>query len=298
MSKYLTPETIARLGNVQVVARMVVEGVMSGFHKSPHFGFNVEFAEHRAYRAGDELRHVDWKYFAKTDEYFVKQFEESTSLQAFLLLDRSRSMDFGAGPLKKLDLARYLAAALTYLMLHQQDKVGLATFSEDLDTLVPPSSSPSQLHRVLSALEADPAEDRTDLARVMQSLASRLKKRHLVVVLSDLLDDPENLMKGIRSLRHQRHDVVLFQTLAPEELDFPYEGVVEFEGLEDADKLELDTTLLRQSYLAAFSEFRQRVVAEARALEVDTELFRTDQSLEEPLGRYLTRRVRGRAGRR
>jgi uncharacterized protein (DUF58 family) len=294
MSKYLTPETIARLGNLQVVARMVVEGVMSGFHKSPHFGFNVEYAEHRAYRAGDELRHVDWKYFAKTDEYFVKQFEESTSLRSFVLLDRSRSMDFGGGPLTKLDLGRYLAASLSYLMIHQQDKVGLATFSEDLDTIVPPNSNPSQLHRILATLEADPGEDRTDLGRVMRNLAARLKRRHLIVVISDLLDEPENMLAGVCALRHQRHDVVLFQTLAPEELDFPYDGVVEFEGLEEQKKLELDTSLLRAQYLDAFQEFRDTVISGARSLRVDTELFRTDQSLEEGLGRYLTRRVRGR----
>lgn len=297
MTQYLTPETIARLGNLQVVARMVVDGVMSGHHRSPHFGFNIEFAEHRPYLPGDELRHIDWKYYAKTDEYFVKQYEESTSLRGFLLLDRSRSMDFGAGPLRKLEYARYLTAALAYLMIHQQDQVGLATFSEHLDPdYVAPSASPAHLHRLLERLQADPAEDRTDVGAVMKELATRLKRRHLVLVVSDLLDEPAQILDGVRALRHHRHDVVLLQVLSPEELDFPYEGMIRFEDLEVADSaLTLDTSSLRQRYLAAMDEHRQRLVAGARSMKVDTELFRTDRSLEEGLGRYLSRRLRGRS---
>lgn len=295
MKQYLTPQAIARIGSLQVVARMVVEGALSGHHKSPFFGFNIEFAEHRPYLPGDELRHVDWKYFAKTDEYFVKQYEESTSLKAFLLLDRSRSMRFGGGALDKLEYARYLTAALAYLMIHQQDHVGLATFSTGLETLVAPRAHPQHLHRLLEGLEADDGPDQTDMFAVFRELAKFLKRRHLVVVVSDFLDDMDRLLDGVRFLKGLDHEVVLLQVLSPEELDFPYEGLVEFTDLETPDdRLILDTSTLRARYQEEIERFRRELTERARSMRVDLECFRTDEAMEERLGTFLQRRARGR----
>lgn len=293
MSEYLTPETIARLGNLQVVARMVVSGVLSGHHRSPHYGFNIEFAEHRAYMPGDEIRHIDWNYYGKTDEYFVKQFEETASLTAMLVLDRSRSMDFGAGPLSKLDYARHLTASLTYLLLHQQDRVGLATFTTGLEGVTPPSASPAQLHRVLAQLVPGGEKPETAIRTSLEALASQLKRRHLVVLVSDMLEDPDQILAGVRALRYRRHDVLLFPVLSAEELDFPYEGMVRFRDLEEAAaKVTVDTSSLRERYRQVMEEHLAALTLGARELGADLEIFRTDRALEEGLGRYLSRRAR------
>ncbi len=290
---YLSPATIARIGNLQVVARMVVEGALSGQHKSPSHGFNVEFAQHRPYQPGDELRHVDWKYFAKTDEYFVKQFEESTSLRAWVLLDTSKSMAFGEGPLTKLEYARYLAAALGYVMIHQHDHVGLATFADQLQAVIPPRAHPSQLHRLLEAIGAPPGREKTDMFSVFRALAGHLKRRHLVAVVSDLLDDPENLLRGIRYLKGLGHEVMLLHVLAPEELEFGYEGMVEFEDLENpGSRLTVDTSSLASRYREEVALYLKTLHEGARAMRVDVELFRIDQPMEEGLGRFLARRSR------
>ena len=293
MSDYLTPETIARLGNLQVVARMVVHGVLSGHHRSPQYGFNIEFAEHRAYQPGDEIRHIDWSYYGKTDEYFVKQFEETASLSAMLVLDRSHSMDFGAGPLSKLDYAKHLVASLTYLLLHQQDRVGLATFTVGLESVTPPSASPAQLHRVLAQLEAGGEKPETAIRDSLTALAGQLKRRHLVVLVSDMLEDPAEILAGVKALRHRRHDVLLLPVLSQEELDFPYEGMVRFRDLEEEGaKVTVDTSSLRERYRQVLGEHLDALTTGVRELGCDLEIFRTDQALEEGLGRYLSRRAR------
>ncbi len=298
MGKFLTPETIARLGNLQLVARMVVSGVLSGHHKSPHFGFNIEFAEHRSYQPGDEPRHIDWNYFAKTDQYFVKQFEESTSLRGFLLLDRSRSMSFGKGPLSKLEYARHLIAAIAYMLLHQQDRVGLGSFTDRMEAMVEPSSNPVHLHRILDSLAEASEHDETAIAAVLGDLAGRLKQPNLVVIVSDFLDEPEEILAGVRALRHRRHDVVLLPVLSPEEIDFNYDGMVRFEDLEDASgHMTVDTSALKERYKEAFENHLNTLTNGVRELGGDLEVFRTDEAMEEGLGRYLSRRARG-GGRR
>lgn len=294
MSAYLSPAEIAKLANLELVARMVVAGSRTGHHKSPGHGFNVEFTEHRPYLPGDELRHIDWKHFAKTDEFFVKQYEESTSLACLVALDHSRSMAFGGGPLGKLAYSRYLAAALAYVLVHQQDAVGLALFSDALDTVVEPRSNPAHLHRILATVEADPGAERTDFPRVLEGLATQLKRRHLVILVSDFLGDPAQILHGVRQLRFLRHEVLLLQVLSPEELDFPYEGLVCFDDLEaPGERLTLDTSSLRVRYQEEFQRFREELIQGARAMKVDIELFRTDRPMEEGLARFLWGRTRG-----
>jgi len=292
--RYLTPAAIARLGNLQLVARLVVEGATSGQHKSPYYGFNVEFSEHRRYNPGDELRHIDWKLFAKSDRYYVKLYEENTALRCYLLLDASASMAFGSGPLTKLEYGKCLAASLAYLLFHQKDSVGMATFGETLHELVPPSSKASHMHRMVEILERSAGTGRTALFDVLRELTSTLKRRALVVVIPDFFADPAGVLTAVRHLRFLKHEVILLRVLAPEEVDFPYEEYSRFVDLEDGDDLLVDPRALAAEYRTRMAEhlrvFRQQLHYE----RVDTETFRTDVALEETLARFLSRRARRR----
>ncbi len=205
--KYLNAETIATLSNMQLRARMVVEGFIVGLHKSPYHGFSVEFAEHRAYGPGDDLRYLDWRLYGKTDRFYVKQFEEETNLKAHLMLDVSRSMTYGSGEISKLQYGSYLAAALTYLLLRQQDAVGLTLFSEEIQTHVRPSSRPSMLNNLLGMLENVEPAGETMLGSCLHRLAERIHRRGLVILISDLLDEVDPILNGFKHFRHDRHEV-------------------------------------------------------------------------------------------
>lgn len=294
MRKYLDPTTIARIGNLQLVARMVVEGAISGQHKSPWYGFNVEFSDHRQYMPGDELRHIDWKLFAKSDRHYVKQYEESTNLKAYLLLDRSASMAFGGGAMSKLFYGKCLVAALSYLMLHQQDSVGVATFSAELGRLVPPRSNPSHLHRILEAIDELQGEGETSLFAVAERFAQQVRRRACVILISDFLDDPEETLRGVRFLRYLKHEVILLHVIAPEEEDFPYQRVTRFVDLEDGSELVIDPKLLAQAYRERVRDFTDHLARESRHHKLDYVRMRTDRPLEEALAEFLGSRARRR----
>ena len=295
MKRYLSPSVIAQIGRLDLVARMVVEGTLAGEHKSRYHGFNIEFAEHRQYFPGDELRHIDWKLYAKSDRYYVKQYEENTSLRAHILLDCSNSMAYpedAAGGMSKLMYARYLAASLAYLALHQRDSVGVVTFSDRVRKLVPPRSNPAHLQRVLAAMDADEPADRTDFFRIFQEFAGHVKRRGLVIDLSDLFDDPERLMQGVKYLKFLKHEVILMHILTPQELDFPFEDFTNFIDLEDGSSLHVDPHIVRERYRHAMDAYVRRIGQEARFHHVDYALFRTDQPFEKSLARFLSLRAR------
>ncbi len=211
--KYLQPETVALLNSMSLRAKLVVEGYIIGQHRSPYHGFSVEFAEHRAYGSGDEIRHIDWKLFGKTDRLYVKRYEEETNLRAHIVLDTSRSMLYNSGKVSKLVYANSLAASLSYLMINQQDAVGLVQFSQKIDTFIPPKSRPSHLSLVLAQLDDQEAGKDTKVGLVLHELAERIKKRGLIVLISDLLDDPKNIMNGLKHFRHQNQEVIVFHVL-------------------------------------------------------------------------------------
>jgi len=211
--KYLQPETVALLNSMSLRAKLVVEGYIIGQHRSPYHGFSVEFAEHRAYGAGDEIRHIDWKLFGKTDRLYVKRYEEETNLRAHIVLDTSRSMLYNSGKVSKLVYANSLAASLSYLMINQQDAVGLVQFSQKIDTFIPPKSRPSHLSLVLAQLDDQEAGKDTKVGLVLHELAERIKKRGLVILISDLLDNPKNIMNGLKHFRHQNQEVIVFHVL-------------------------------------------------------------------------------------
>src|SRR5690348_14520334 len=215
--KYLNPETLAKLQGLELRARLIVEGYVSGVHRSPYHGFSIEFAEHREYVPGDDLRYVDWKVFGKTDKVYLKQYEEETNLVSYLLLDTSESMRYRSdgAALSKLQYAQCIAGALSYLILQQQDSVGLATFDNEIRALVRASSNPSHLKSLVHVMEQSPAERKTSTGPIFHDLAERLKKRGIVIVLSDLFDDVPSMLAGLKHFRHRRHEVILFHVLDP-----------------------------------------------------------------------------------
>lgn len=288
----LDPEMLARLRRFPLRARRAVEGHASGRHRSPFHGFSVEFADHRNYAPGDDLRYLDWKAFGRTDKYYLKRFEEETNLVCYLLLDASGSMGYRSqwAPASKLDYARRAAAALAYLVLHRQDGVGLAVFDDEVRTLVRAAGNPSHLNVVLGAMELDASGRKSAIGPVLNELAERLKRRGIAVLLSDLLDDVAAVAAGLKRLRHRRHEVVVMHVLDPAEIDFPFDGPTLFHALEDSGAVSADPSAVRAAYLAEFERRRRRIQSVCRAAEIDYVEMRTDRSLETTLSEYLASR--------
>jgi uncharacterized protein (DUF58 family) len=293
-SPLLDPHTIARLHGLELRARRVVEGYVAGLHRSPYHGFSNEFAEHREYAPGDDLRYVDWKVFGKTDKVYLKQFEVETNLICYLLLDTSESMQYqGPGaPLSKLAYAQCAAAALAYLVLHHRDSVGLVTFDQEVRQLIRPSSNPTQLKQLLSVMEHSTAARKTRTGPIFHDLAERLGRRGIVVVLSDLFDDVEAMLAGLKHLRHRRHDVIVLHILDPAEIDFPFQQITMFKGLEALGEVITEPRSLRAAYQQEVSAFLKRVKTGCRAQQIDYLTIRTDQPLDGVLTAFLSARKR------
>ena len=290
--QYLNPQVLARLEGLELRARLIVEGYVSGVHRSPYHGFSIEFAEHREYAPGDDLRYLDWKVFGRTDKFYLKQFEEETNLVCSLLLDTSESMRYQSAKaaMSKLEYAQCAGAALAYLVLQQQDSVGLVTFDREVRALVRPSSNPSHLKQILQVIEESVPERKTATGPIFHDLAERLKKRGIVVILSDLFDDVESMMAGLKHFRHRRHEVILMHVLDPAELEFPFGDVTLFRGLEQWPDVVVEPRALRQAYLREFEDFLRRVKKGCRVHRIDYVPMRTDQSLEVVLSNYLASR--------
>ncbi len=283
---------LARLQTLPLRARGIVEGYVSGVHRSPFHGFSIEFAEHREYAPGDDLRYLDWKVFGRTDKYYLKQFEEETNLVCHLLLDASESMRYqsDAAPMSKLEYAQRAVAALAYLVLHQQDSVGLVAFDSEIRSFVRASSNPSHLKEILHVMEGVAAERKTATGPIFHDLAERLKKRGIVIVLSDLFDDVDSMMTGLKHLRHRRHEVIVMHVLDPAEVDFPFDEITLFRGLERKPDVLAEPRALRKAYLAEFGRYLHKLKAGCRAQAIDYVLMRTDKSLEVALSSYLASR--------
>src|SRR5437588_915117 len=250
------PTSLSKYGRLALVARNLVEGFLTGVHKSPYKGFSVEFAEHRQYYPGDEIRHIDWRAYGKTDRYYIKEYEEETNLRAHLLVDASGSMGYrGAGP-SKFEYAQYVAASLAYLMLHQLDAVGLVTHDTRLRQRIPPKASSKHLLHLLRTLEATQPGGETSMAPLWHELAPQFKRRGMLIILSDCFEQIGPLMHALRHFRHYRHEVLLFHILAPEEIEFPFKKWTQFRSLEAAGhQLLVDPQRLRKEYLENFRTF-------------------------------------------
>ena len=295
VSDFLTPSDLQRISNLQVFARQVVEGFTTGMHRSPHKGFSVEFKQHRQYVPGDEIRHIDWRVFARSDRYYIREYEEETNLRATIILDRSGSMEYGGaqpGGVSKFEYATKLAACLSYLMLQQSDGVGLVTFDTKIRRYIPPRSRVSHLRMILNELENGKPGGETELGKVFHDLVPKLHRRGLLVIISDCFGEVQNFLKALAHFRHARHEILVFQIWHPDELAFQFKGWTQFECMErDGVKHLLDPAVLRQAYLANLEKFRSELTRGCRRHKVDLVPFTTDEPYAKALAAYLSRRL-------
>jgi uncharacterized protein (DUF58 family) len=289
--RFLHPEAIKRISRLEIRARHIVEGFLSGMHRSPYFGQSVEFLQHREYVTGDDLRHVDWKVWARQDRLYIKQFEEETNLRCHLLVDVSKSMQYGNGHLNKFEYASTVAATLGYLVLRQQDSVGCTTFDDRIRTSVPGRSQHNHILSICQALGNQTQTDKTDMYAVLRAVAEGLPRRGLIVLVSDLLADRPGLIKGLRMLRQRGHDVLVFHVMDDDELDFPFNGPMRFDGLETDEFLNCNPRALREGYLAAIQEFLNEVRHECAKAACDYALVRTSDPLDAVLATFLSKRL-------
>ena len=292
---YLDPAVLAAIASLELRARTVVEGYRAGIHRSPHPGISVEFAQHRAYTQSDDVRHVDWKVFGRTDKLYVKRHEQETDLRCILAVDASASMGYtprvsDRGRCTKYVYATTLAACLAYLALQQRDSVGLGVFDERIRAWVRPSSQPATLRAILENLHGAVGPGKTSLGTVLRDLAHRLDRRSLVIVISDLLDDPDTVRRGLEHLRSRGHDLIVLQVLDVDEWTFPFDGPTRFDGLESSGRLCVDPVTLRESYRAEIRKFTSTLARACRANRIDYETLTTDVPLDVGLTRYLAKR--------
>lgn len=292
---YLDPETLDKIKRLDVRARLVVEGFVTGQHRSPYNGFAIEFAAHREYSPGDDLRHIDWKVWSKTDRLYIKEYEEETNLKCHILVDCSKSMRYGEKTgWSKFDYASTAAASLGFMMQQQQDSVGLVMFSNQIDKTLKSSSHPSHLKLILHELEQAEPENKTDVADPFLQLASQLSSRGMVVLFSDLFLDPEELGKSLQQFRLRRHEVIVFHVMHHDELEFPFQENTLFRGIEIDAQLHTEPRALRQSYMEAVDRYMKRVKKVCGAAGIDHVLLDTSKSLGGVLASYLNFRAKSR----
>ena len=288
--KYLRPETVALLNSMSLRARLVVEGYIIGHHRSPYHGFSVEFAEHRSYGPGDEIKHIDWKLFGKTDRLYVKRYEEETNLRAHIILDTSKSMLYSSAEVSKLSYANSLAASLSYLMINQQDAVGIARFSDKIDTFIPPKARPSHLNLILSQLDDKYSGYDTQIGIVLHELADRIRKRGMVILISDLLDKPENIIKGLKHFRHQNQEVIVFHIKDRKESEFDFNTRTKFFDMETGEEIVTEPWHIRSNYNELISKLESNYKSNCRENLIDYVPLFTDQSLDIGITEYLIKR--------
>jgi uncharacterized protein (DUF58 family) len=288
---FLHPEAIKRIARLDLRARYVVEGFLSGMHRSPYFGQSIEFRQHRQYTYGDDLRYVDWKVWAKQDRYYVKQFEEDTNLRCTLLCDVSASMGYGNGPLNKYEYACSIAASLAYLLLSQQDAVGCVAFDDVVRMSVPLRTKRNHLDSIIQAMEINSPKNKTNLYQILRNVAENYPRRGLMVLVSDLLVEREGFFKGLRLLRSRGHDVLVFHVLDDDELDFPFTGPTRFDALETADQLRCNPRALREGYLESLAGYLDEVRHGCSRHQADYVQLRTSQPLDAALAAYLSNRL-------
>ena len=291
--RYLDPKTLTKIGRLDIIARLVVEGFVTGLHRSPYHGFSVEFAEHREYVPGDDIKHIDWKVYARSDRYYIKQYEEETNLTATILVDGSESMKYRSSQElpSKLDYASYVAASLSYLILRQRDAVGLVTFDDEIRQFIPPASSPSHRNLIIDGLMQIEPRQRTSLGPVLHAMAERVRRKGLVIIISDLLDDPARILSGLRHFRHRKHEVIVFHVLDVAERTFPFDSMTRFNGLEALGEVVCDPGALRRAYLDELDEFVGQIRHGCRTDRIDYVPLDTSVPLDVALTSYLATRA-------
>ncbi len=288
--KYLQPETVAMLDSMALRAKLVVEGYIIGQHQSPYHGFSVEFAEHRSYESGDEIRHIDWKLFGKTDRLYVKRYQEETNLSAHIILDTSRSMLYKSGNVSKLVYANSLVASLSYLMVGQQDAVGLVKFSNKINTFIPPKSKPSHLNLILKQLDDVKVEKDTKIESVLHQMAEKINKRGLVILISDLLDEPHDIINGIKHFRYKKQEVIVFHILDRKEFEFNFNTRTQFLDMETGEKIITEPWHIRSNYMDLIDNLKKYYKKECLEYSIDYVPIYTNENLDKSLTEYLNKR--------
>lgn len=283
---------MSKLSSMDLRARLVVEGFITGLHKSPYHGFSVEFAEHRQYMPGDEIKHVDWKVYGKTDRFYVKQFEEETNLKSYILMDASASMGYSSNNLNKLEYASYLAGALTYLMIRQRDAVGLLTFDEKIRRYLPPRSVTTYLHQILKELDATKSSSKTNISAALHQMAERIKRRGLIILLSDLFDEPQKVISGLKHFRHRKHEIIVFHVLDPMELTFEFKQDAVFKDVETGEEINTQPWHIRREYQEQVKQFVENYKKVCRENQIDYVTLSTEEPYDRALIKYLLKRKR------
>ncbi|MFZ2324078.1 MAG: DUF58 domain-containing protein [Ignavibacteriaceae bacterium] len=291
--RYLDPQIISKLSNLELRARLVVEGFMVGLHKSPYHGFSVEFSQHRPYMQGDDLKDIDWKVYGKTEKYFIKQYEEETNLKSYILLDTSKSMDFKSGSnISKLNYSIILAASLSYLMIKQQDAVGLALYSEKINKLLLPKASRTYLQEILKQLSTVTAEEKTKTAFSLGEIAEKIKRRGLVIIISDLFDDVDSVIKSLKKFSFKKNEVIVFQILDPAEKNFSFGKDAIFRDMETAEEITTQPYQIQKAYKEAMKEFTSKIKRECLNSNFDYNLIDTSTPFDTALFTYIQKRSR------
>lgn len=290
--RYLDPKTLDRLSGLELQARLIVEGFVSGRHNSPYKGSSVEFREHRVYSPGDDTRFIDWKVYAKSDRYYIKEYEEETNLKSYIVVDTSASMGYGSDDVSKFDYARFASAAMTHLISQQQDAVSLVLWNQELQKFLPPGTNPLHIRNIFQELANAKPEETTDLAMLLKDMGERVRQRSLIVIFSDFLDaDIDSVLRGLNLLRHKGHDVILMHILDEAEIDFPFQDLTLFEGLEDAQRLLIDPKSLRDAYVEELKAFIQKIKSACISNGMDYVSLRTSTPLDVALSSYLAKRA-------
>ena len=289
--RFLAPTTIARISRLDLRARFVVEGFISGMHKSPFFGHSVEFVQHREYTSGDDIRHLDWKVWSKTDRYYIKQYEAETNLRAHLVVDVSESMHYGRGALNKYNYACTAGACLAYLLLRQQDACGMMTFDADVRQVLPPRSHMNHIDAIIKSMDVSRPREKTDIEKILRRVSESVQSRGLIVIISDLLVDREPLFRALEMLCQRRHDILIFHILDEDEVTFPFTGTTRFEGMEEMPHLVCDPRALREGYLEALDEYLVEVRRGCTRIGIDYNLVKTSDYLDAVLSKFLHRRM-------
>jgi uncharacterized protein (DUF58 family) len=291
MPAYLQPSVLSRAEALGIKARSIVEGLRVGDHKSPFRGFSVEFVQHREYVPGDDIRHIDWKSYGRSERYTIKQYEQETNFAAHVLLDGSKSMEYGDRATNKLEYAKLLAATLSYVVVKQRDSVALNVFGADWRVELPASSSMANVNTILHTLEGIVPEDKTRIGPLLEQLADRVRRRGLVFIISDMFDEVDAVLKGLKHLRFQRHDVTVFHVMHPDEIDFPFTGNVKFDGLELPEEIKTRPHLIRPAYQRVVNDYLKELRAGCDAYRVDYVRMNTGVPMEQPLSKYLVTRL-------
>lgn len=289
--KYFNPRVLSRVAALELKARQVVEGIVTGLHKSPYHGISVEFAEHREYVPGDEIKHIDWRVYARSDRFFIKQYEAETNMRCYVVLDTSESMLYKSKKTSKLEYGSLLAASISYLLLQQRDSCGLVTFDSEIQSYLPPRNNPKHFNLMLRELELAKNGVKTDIGKVFHDLAERFKKRGLIIIISDLLSDIEKILLGLSHFKHKKHEVIVFHVMDRAELTFPFEEMTLFKGYEEKGDILAEAWSLKQGYLENLNNFMADIKKGCLGKRVDYVPMVTDEPLELKLSKYLTTRI-------